>query len=91
MPFHPRFYSPSREAKLFRIDQSQAVRIPAEFELPGDRVLIRQAGTKLIIEPVIGRKNIVELLAQWRMEEPLGPGDDFPDITDGPPTPDDIL
>ncbi|KNE28002.1 antitoxin [Achromobacter spanius] len=91
MSFHRRFYSPSREAKLFRIGQSQAVCIPAEFELPGDRVMIRQAGTKLILEPMAGRKNIVELLAQWRMEEPLGRGDHFPDITDAPSTPDDIL
>src|SRR5699024_10485929 len=27
-----------REAKLFRNNKSQAVRIPADFELPGDRV-----------------------------------------------------
>jgi antitoxin VapB len=36
--------SKPKEAKLFRNNRSQAVRIPAEFELPGDRVLIRREG-----------------------------------------------
>ena len=38
-----------REAKLFRNNRSQAVRIPAEFELPGDRVLISRDGHRLIM------------------------------------------
>jgi antitoxin VapB len=87
----PVIASRPREAKLFRNNRSQAVRIPAEFELPGDRVLIRREGTKLIIEPVAGPRNIVELLAQWRKDEPLGPEDQFPDIADMPPQPEDIL
>ena len=36
--------SKPREAKLFRNNRSQAVRIPVEFEMPGDRVLIRREG-----------------------------------------------
>jgi antitoxin VapB len=32
----------TREAKLFRNNKSQAVRIPADFELPGDRVMIHR-------------------------------------------------
>lgn len=80
-----------REAKLFRNNRSQAVRIPAEFELPGDRVRIHQEGAKLIIEPITGPGNIVELLAQWKKETPLGPEDQFPDITDMPATPEDLL
>lgn len=80
-----------REAKLFRNNGSQAVCIPAEFELPGDRVLIRREGAKLIIEPVTGPSSIVELLAQWKKEEPLGPEDQFPDITDMTATPEDLL
>ncbi len=80
-----------REAKLFRNNRSQAVRIPAEFELPGDRVLIRREGTKLIIEPVTGPRNIVELLAKWRQDEPLAPEDQFPDISDTPIVPENIL
>lgn len=33
-----------KEAKLFRNNRSQAVRIPVEFELRGDRVLIHRDG-----------------------------------------------
>lgn len=80
-----------REAKLFRNNRSQAVRIPAEFELPGDRVLIRREGTKLIIEPVAGPRNIVELLAQWKKDGPLAPEDQLPDISDTPTAPEDVL
>lgn len=87
----PVLSSRPREAKLFRNNRSQAVRIPAEFELPGDRVLIRREGTKLIIEPVARPSNIVELLAQWKKDEPLGSEDQFPDITDLPPQPEDVL
>ncbi len=67
-----------REAKLFRNNRSQAVRIPADFELPGDRVMIYRDGPRLIIEPV-RRRNLLELLATL---EPLGPEDEFPDIDD---------
>ncbi len=67
-----------REAKLFRNNRSQAVRIPADFEMPGDRVLIRREGERLILEPV-RRKGLLEVLAALR---PLGPEDQFPDIDD---------
>ena len=70
--------TPAREAKLFRNNKSQAVRIPADFELPGDRVLIHREGDRLIIEP-IRRKNLLEVLAGL---EPLGADDQFPDIDD---------
>lgn len=83
--------SKSREAKLFRNNRSQAVRIPVEFELPGDRVLIRKEGTKLILEPVTRPTNIVELLAEWKKESPLGPDDQFPDIADMPSRTEDIF
>lgn len=68
----------AREAKLFRNNRSQAVRIPADLELPGDRVLIHREGDRLIIEP-IRRKNLLEVLAGL---EPLGPEDEFPDVDD---------
>jgi antitoxin VapB len=67
-----------REARLFRNNRSQAVRIPADFELPGDRVLIRREGNRLILEPV-RKKNILEALEGL---EPLGPEDMFPDDID---------
>lgn len=70
--------STSREAKLFRNNKSQAVRIPADFELPGNRVIIHRDGDRLIIEPVCD-KNLLEILAHL---EPLGSEDLFPDIDD---------
>lgn len=90
MPVH---LTPSRpkEAKLFRNNRSQAVRIPVEFELPGDRVLIHREGSKLIIEPVARPTNIVELLAEWKKEAPLGPEDQFPTIEDTPSRSEDIF
>ncbi|MDR4307874.1 AbrB/MazE/SpoVT family DNA-binding domain-containing protein [Chelatococcus sambhunathii] len=72
-PYDP---SASREARLFRNNKSQAVRIPADFELPGDRVMIHRDGERLILEPV-RRKNLLEVLAELR---PLAPEDEFPDV-----------
>lgn len=83
--------SKPKEVRLFRNNRSQAVRIPVEFELPGDRVLIHREGEKLIIEPVRKPSNIVELLAEWRKKPPLGPEDQFPEIEDMPPQPEDIF
>ena len=39
-----------RPIKLFRNGRNQAVRIPREFELPGEDAVIRREGDKLIIE-----------------------------------------
>ncbi|MBV8034029.1 antitoxin [Roseateles sp.] len=87
----PTVTSRPREAKLFRNNRSQAVRIPAEFELQGDRVLIHREGGRLIIEPIAKPTNIVELLAEWRKEPPLSPEDLFPAIDDTPAQPEDIF
>lgn len=89
MPIPPS--SRFKEAKLFRNNRSQAVRIPAELELPGDRVLIHREGEKLIIEPANRPTNIVELLAEWKKEPPLGPEDQFPEIDDTPTRPEDVF
>jgi antitoxin VapB len=87
----PPLSSKPREARLFRNNRSQAVRIPVDFELPGDRVLISRDGARLIIEPVSKPASITELLTRWKAETPLGPEDDFPDIADMPAMPEDIL
>lgn len=68
----------SKEAKLFRNNRSQAVRIPVEFELPGDRVLIHREGKRLVIEPM-PKKKLLDIL---RGLEPLGAEDAFPDDID---------
>ena len=77
--------SDAREAKLFRNNRSQAVRIPAEFELPGDKVLISRDGDRLIIEPAPRKPGLIALLDGW---EPLD--DNFPDGDAHLPPPGDV-
>jgi antitoxin VapB len=63
-----------RRVRLFRNNRNQAIRIPVEFELPGNEALIRRDGNRLVIEPV--RENsLLELLGEW---EPLA--ESFPDV-----------
>ncbi len=67
-----------REAKLFLNNRSQAVRIPAEFQFSGSRVLIYKEGDRLIIEPE-PKANLIDIL---KTLSPLEPKDDFPDDID---------
>ena len=48
--------------RLFHNGPHQALNIPPEFELPGDQVVIRRDGDRLIIEPV-KRASLLALLA----------------------------
>ena len=54
----------SRNVRLFRNGRNQAVRIPREFEMPGEEALIYREGRRLVIEPV-ERPSIARLLAGW--------------------------
>lgn len=74
----PAATSDVREARLFRNNRSQAVRIPAEFEFPGNRVLIHKEGNKLIIEPE-PRSALIDILKGLA---PLPPEDQLPDDLD---------
>lgn len=68
-----------RQVKLFRNGRSQAVRIPKEFELPGDDAVMRKEGDRIIIEAA--RK---QSLADWLAAlEPID--EDLPEIDDPPP------
>jgi antitoxin VapB len=40
------------EAKLFKVGGSQAVRLPKEFRMPGDRVRIHKEGDRVVLEPI---------------------------------------
>ena len=51
-----------RHVKLFRNGRNQAVRIPREFELPGEDAVIRKEGSRLVIEAAPPR-SLLELLA----------------------------
>lgn len=61
-----------REVRLFRNNRSQAVRIPADFALPGERVRIRRDGRRLILEPVEA-PGLLALVDGWTpIEEDIG-------------------
>ncbi len=67
-----------RSVKLFRNGRNQAVRIPREFELPGDNAIMRRDGDKLVIEPA-RPKSLLALLATFTpLDEDIGPIEDFP-------------
>ncbi len=53
---------PPRRVKLFQNGRNQAVRIPREFELPGEDAIMRKEGRSLIIEPA-APESLVALLA----------------------------
>lgn len=74
-----------RRARLFRNGRNQALRIPRDFELPGDEVVIHKEGHRLIVEPVTKPSGLADLLASW---EPLE--EDFPEIDGSLPPLDDV-
>lgn len=80
-----------RHVKFFRNGRNQAVRIPREFELPGDGGIMRKEGDRLVIEPEEKRRSLAELLDWLGSQPPLGPEDDFPEIDDPPPKPVDLF
>jgi antitoxin VapB len=67
-----------RHVKLFKNGRNQAVRIPREFELPGEDAIIRKEGERLIIEPTQPRS----LLAVLSTLEPIA--EDFAPIPELP-------
>jgi len=74
-----------RHVRLFRNGRNQAVRIPVEFELPGDEAIMRRDGDCLVIEPVRKRGLVALLKAMKPLEE------DFPEIDDPVPPPEKPL
>lgn len=73
-----------RHVRLFRNGRNQAIRIPREFELPGEDAILRKDGDRLILEPV-RKRSLLALLAT------LEPVDEaFPEIDDPPPEPVDL-
>ena len=70
-----------RHVKLFKNGRNQAVRIPREFELPGEDAIMRKEGERLVIEPA-PPKSLLALLAT------LAPLDEeFLPVPDAPPDP----
>lgn len=60
-------------------------RIPVEFELPGDKAILRREGDRLVLEPT-RKRGLLGLLE--KMEPPI---DAFPEIEDRPPEPEKIF
>ena len=73
-----------RHVRLFRNGRNQALRIPREFELPGNEAVVRKEGQRLVIEPV-RRRSLLALLATWK---PLD--EKFPDVDEKLPRAEDV-
>lgn len=83
-----------RPVRLFRNGANQAVRIPKEFELPGQDALIWREGDRLVIEavkpayPKGSPQAMLALLQRWVAEDDSAPAEDidpWADLAD-PPT-----
>jgi antitoxin VapB len=70
-----------RHVRLFRNGRNQAVRIPREFELPGEDAILRKEGDRLVIEPAPPRSLLALLATLDPIEE------DFPVIDELRQTP----
>jgi antitoxin VapB len=77
--------SAQRRVRLFRNGRNQAVRIPVEFELPGNEAVVHRDGDRLVIGPVRKRGHIALLKSLKPLNE------DFPDIADPPPRREDVF
>lgn len=74
-------------ARLFTHGRSQAVRLPKEFRLPGDRVRVRHMGNGVLLEPIasdidtwfaeLDRFAEVPLFKDGRNQPPSPAGDDL--------------
>ena len=67
-----------RHVKLFKNGRNQAVRIPREFQLPGEDAVMHKEGDRLIIEPAPPRSLLALLATLTPLEE------DFPPIPELP-------
>lgn len=79
-----------RHVRIFKNGRSRAVRIPKEFDFPGDEAIMRKEGERIVIEPVEDRAvKLRTLLEQWRREGPIT-DEDWPEVDDPPPEPVEI-
>jgi antitoxin VapB len=68
-------------AKVFRNGRSQAVRLPREFRVHGDRVRVRRVGRGVLLEPIL------DLPTWFAQLDRLGPEPFLPEGRDQPLTP----
>lgn len=62
-----------RHVRLFKNGRNQAVRIPREFELPGENAVMRKEGDRLIIEPAPPRSLLAVLATLAPLDEAFPP------------------
>lgn len=55
-------------ARVFWNGRSQAVRLPRDFRLPGDRVRVRHAGQGVLLEPILDLPTWFQALDQFGPE-----------------------
>jgi antitoxin VapB len=70
--------STQRRVKLFKNGRNQAVRIPREFELPGEEAILRKEGNRLILEPAPSRSLLAVLATLQPLDEEFPPIPDLP-------------
>jgi antitoxin VapB len=64
-----------RHVRIFKNGRNRAVRIPVEFDFPGDEVIMRKEGDKITLEPVTKKR---ERLIEWlRRQDPIDEDFDF--------------
>ncbi len=76
--------SAERRVKIFKNGRNQAVRIPREFELPGEDAVMRKEGERLVIEPAAPQSLLALLKTLKTIDE------DFAPIPDPAPEPVDL-
>ena len=70
--------STERHVRLFKNGRNQAVRIPREFELPGEDAIMRKEGDRLVIEPAPPRSLLAVLATLEPLEETFPPIEELP-------------
>jgi antitoxin VapB len=69
----------TRHVRLFRNGRNQAVRIPREFELPGEEAILHKDKTGRLILESVRPRTLAALVKTW---SPLA--EEFPEIHDLP-------
>jgi antitoxin VapB len=67
-----------RRVKIFKNGRNQAVRIPREFELPGEDAIMRKEGERLVIEPAAPQSLLALLATLKPLDEDFPPIDELP-------------
>jgi antitoxin VapB len=69
-------------ARVFRNGRSQAVRLPRDFRVDGDRVRVRRVGSAVLLEPILD-----DVPAWFAQLDRFGPEPFLGDGRNQPPTP----